>query len=59
MTAARTPASTKTRDGIDEDYEKLPEAIRASYTPKEYRWLGAERRARIIDEECMPDAHED
>lgn len=52
-------ASTTRRDILAEQYEQLPDSVRASYSLKEYRWIGDDRRARILDEECLPEVHED
>ena len=35
-----------------EDYEALPESIRAQYSYSEFVWMGAERRARLVVAEC-------
>lgn len=32
------------------EYDALPESIKAFCTPKEYLWLGAEGRARLVQE---------
>lgn len=44
---------------FDAEYDALPEALKQIYSPKEYAWLPPERRARLIDEETMPDVPED
>ena len=49
MTPARAAAHI-----TSPEYESLPDSIKAIYTPKEYAWLGEERK-RIIERETMPD----
>lgn len=44
---------------FDAEYDALPESLKMIYTPKEYAWMSPERRARIIEEECMPEVGED
>lgn len=44
---------------FDAEYSRLPESIKSLYSPKDYAWLPPERRARLIEEETMPDAFED
>lgn len=44
---------------FDLEYESLPEALKMIYTPKEYAWMSPERRARLIEEETMPEHFED
>lgn len=44
---------------FDAEYERLPESIKAIYSPKDYAWIPPERRANLIDEECMPEVAED
>jgi hypothetical protein len=44
---------------FDAEYAALPAAIQHLYTPKEYAWLPPERRARLIEDETMPEAFED
>lgn len=41
------------------EYAALPEAVKSVYSPKEYAWMPPERRARLIEEETMPDVAED
>lgn len=41
------------------DYEKLPEAIKAQVSEKEYAWLPESDRQRVVDEFTMPEATED
>lgn len=56
-------AGTKAVSGFghvfDAEYAALPEAIKAIYSPREYAWLPPERRARLIEEETMPEVPED
>ena len=44
---------------FDAEYDALPEALKMLYSPKEYAWLPPERRARLIEEETMPEVPED
>lgn len=41
------------------EYAALPEALKAIYSPREYAWMPPERRARLLEEETMPDVPED
>ncbi len=55
------PSPLKTGYGVafDADYNALPEALKLLYTPKEYAWLDPEIRARVIEQETMPEVGED
>lgn len=44
---------------FDAEYESLPESIRMIYSRKEYAWMPPERRALLVESECMPDVEED
>lgn len=44
---------------FDAEYDALPEALKQLYSPKEYAWLPPERRARLIEDETMPEVPED
>lgn len=44
---------------FDAEYEALPAALKAIYSPKEYAWMSPERRAGLIEEETMPEVPED
>lgn len=44
---------------FDAEYDALPAALKAIYTPREYAWIPPERRARLIEEETMPEVGED
>lgn len=44
---------------FDAEYEALPASLQLIYTPKEYAWLPPEIRAKVIEQECMPDVEED
>lgn len=44
---------------FDREYEALPESIKLLYTPKEYAWLEPDQRARVIEQECLPEVPED
>lgn len=37
---------------LAEQYENLPESIKAQYTMNQYLWLGADMRARLVTAEC-------
>lgn len=50
--SSQTDASSETRS---DDYEELPECIKALYTPKEYLWLSGEEKARLIQTETEPE----
>lgn len=43
---------------FDKEYDSLPEALKLIYSPKEYAWTSPEVRARMIEQECMPDVEE-
>jgi hypothetical protein len=40
------------------EYDSLPEPIKARYTLKQYLWLSAVEKKRILQSECEPDATE-
>lgn len=42
-----------------EEYEALPAAVRAGYTLKEFMWLPADEKRRIIEDNTMPEVAED
>jgi len=44
---------------FDAEYDSLPEGLKLIYSPKEYAWMTPERRARLIEEETLPEAFED
>lgn len=44
---------------FDAEYESLPESLKMIYTTKDYAWMPPERRARLIEEECLPEVGED
>lgn len=44
---------------FDAEYDSLPESLKLLYTPKEYAWLPPEQRARLVEQECMPEVAED
>lgn len=44
---------------FDAEYDNLPEGLKLIYSPKEYAWMTPERRARLIDEETLPETFED
>lgn len=41
------------------DYDGLPEAIKAAYSPREYAWLPQPLKDSIIDDEINPEVPED
>lgn len=53
------PIKTGLGAHFDAEYEALPEAIKVIYTPKEYAWLDPQIRARLIEQETMPEVGED
>lgn len=55
----QTPNQTGFGPAFDAEYSALPESIKMIYSPKEYAWMPPERRARLIDEECLPEVSED
>ena len=44
---------------FDAEYDALPAGVRAVYSAKDYAWMPPERRARLVDEETMPEAFDD
>jgi hypothetical protein len=44
---------------FDAEYDALPEPLKMIYSPKEYAWLPPELRARVIEQECLPEVPED
>lgn len=52
-------AKTSFGAAFDAEYDALPEALKVIYTPREYAWIPPERRARLIEEETMPEVGED
>jgi hypothetical protein len=58
ITAASTKLSSYGPD-FDREYDQLPESLKMIYTPKDYAWMTPERRAKLIEEETMPDCFED
>lgn len=59
MAGERIPVRTGFGAVFDAEYDALPEALKTIYTPKEYAWLPPERRARLIEDETMPEVEED
>lgn len=39
----------------DQRYEELPEALKATYSPKEYAWLSDAEKATLVQRETEPD----
>jgi hypothetical protein len=42
-------------DDQDDDYDRLPEPIKASYTRLEYLWLSDAEKATLVQHECEPE----
>jgi hypothetical protein len=55
---ART-APSRFGAAFDAEYEALPESLKVIYSPKEYAWLDPTQRARLIEQETMPEVGED
>jgi hypothetical protein len=41
------------------DYDGLPEAIKAEYSPRDYAWLPEPLKRSIIDDATLPEVTED
>ena len=39
----------------EDDYDRLPEPIKATYTRVEYLWLSDAEKSRLIETECEPE----
>jgi len=53
-------ASTNDHNYTDHpDYERLPEAIKAYISPKEYAWMSDEERRNLQEDMTMPEPQED
>lgn len=37
------------------DYDALPESIKAMYTPEQYLWLSGEEKGRLVQTETEPE----
>jgi hypothetical protein len=44
--------TTSASSALVRQYEELPASLRATYSFKEFQWMGAERRNRLVQEEC-------
>lgn len=42
----------------DHEYESLPDAVKSCVTQKEFRWMGAEGRRRLMQDFTEPDYDE-
>ncbi len=42
-------------DASQDDYDRLPEPIKLSYTRAEYLWLSDEEKANLEQKECDPE----
>jgi hypothetical protein len=43
----------------DDDYERLPAAIKASYSRKAWLWLSDQEKALLARNECEPEGYDD
>ena len=43
---------------VDAEYTALPLAVRLAVSFREWLWMGAEQRARLVDDICEPDFDE-
>jgi len=41
------------------DYARLPKVLKASYTPKEYAWLGDEGRRNLLESATNPEVFDE
>lgn len=41
------------------DYDKLPESVKAMYSPKDYAWLPEALKATLVEDCTMPEVTED
>jgi len=57
MAASSTPAKGYMHpfDASQDDYDRLPEPIKLSYTRAEYLWLSDEEKASLEQKECEPE----
>lgn len=39
----------------EDDYDRLPEAVRFSISRQDFLWLSDESKARLVQNECEPD----
>ena len=44
---------------MSDDYEALPESIKATYSEQEYLWLSSTEKARLLQTETEPEADAD
>jgi hypothetical protein len=62
-TAACMASTSREPSGLgpafDAEYDALPEPLKMIYSAKEYAWLPPELRARVIEQECLPEVPED
>ncbi len=47
---------TITERSTQQQYDDLPDAIKASYSRTEYAWLSDWEKATLVSRECEPDA---
>lgn len=45
-------------DTMQREYDNLPEAIKSTYSLKEYRWMTDIQRANLVQGECEPEWEE-
>ena len=61
MNSATVAISTQAKgymrqfDASQDDYDRLPEPIKLSYTRVEYLWLSDEEKASLEQKECEPE----
>jgi hypothetical protein len=58
MTKNSLSGKTGFGEHFDAEYDALPESIKMVYSPKEYAWMQPEQRARLIEDETMPEVEE-
>lgn len=42
-------------EAADDDYDRLPEPIKGSYTRAEWLWLSDYEKAHLVQQECEPE----
>lgn len=46
-------------EAFDKEYDALPASIKLIYSPREFAWIEPSDRARVIEQETMPEVAED
>lgn len=41
--------------GNGEDYDRLPEPIKQTFSRREFLWMSDEQKARLTEQECEPE----